>query len=374
MKRSLVFVAFGMTGDLMRQKILPAIAALREKGKLPEDFRLVGISRRVSDESGDALGEAFYPLQGDVGSPDTYQRLAELLDSFEKELGKPVQKIFYISVSPALYKTVFEQLGRFAGNTIKLMVEKPFGLSGSEAQKLDEILHRDFKEGQIYRVDHYLGKASIQKLTGALHKEGTHRDKKIERIEIRLLEMSGVEKRGASYDAVGALRDVGQNHLLEVLAVAAGANTPASRAHILGELAHLSPEEVREKTTRAQYAGYREVPGVAPDSQTETYFKIETFLDTLGFGKKISVLLEAGKKAPRTLKELVVIYQNGHISQYSLEEKSEGGGVQEGEYERLLRACMFDDQRLFVSAHEVTLLWRFVDPILQEWHKNFARF
>jgi glucose-6-phosphate 1-dehydrogenase len=353
MKQGLIFIAFGVTGDLMQQKILPAIATLRKNGEISDDFKLVGVSRRVSTETGSIFGESFYPLQGDAGDPHTYRQLKDLLISFNKDLEAkgsliPSQKIVYLSISPAFYKIVFENLGQFADGNTKIMIEKPFGLQGKEAQELNTILHKNFNEKQVYRVDHYLAKESLQELPNS--------DRRlIENITISFLETAGVEKRGASYDSAGALRDVGQNHMLEMLAMVLNKE---HRLAVLEELTPMTTQEVQENTQHTQYKGYTTIPGVASDSPTETSFKIKTRL------QNISVTLEGGKYASENKKEITITYKDGRVQHFPVKENRT-----RSEYEQLILDCIAGNHASFVSEREIELLWRFIDPILKVWYQ-----
>ncbi|MEI7719867.1 MAG: hypothetical protein WCI89_01515 [bacterium] len=337
----LVFIAFGITGELMKRKIVPAILKLREKKELPDNFKIIGISRRPADEMQTLFGESFCHIQGDAGEPETYTQLKELLDSFG-----PAQKIFYISTSPALYPTIFEHLAHLAAESknpeqMKLMIEKPFGLSGTEAARLSAVLHRSFNESQIYRVDHYLAKESLRLKNISLEL--------IQKVEAYFCETDGVEKRGASYDAVGALRDVGQNHLLEMLAVTLMQN----RVDFLEELG--APAE---HSSHEQYAGYQDIPGVAPSSKTETEFSC-TFA-----WRGIPITIEGGKYLPENKKEVVVTQKDGKVLHFPVLENTHAS-----EYELLILDCVRGDHTLFVSERELALLWRFVDPIVKVWYQ-----
>jgi glucose-6-phosphate 1-dehydrogenase len=362
----LIFIAFGVTGELMKNKILPALAKLKQDGSISEQFALVGISRSNSNQVGVIFGENFYSLQGDASEAETYVKLAELLDEIEGRFKQPVQKIFYISTSPALYQTIFKNLSHMAGKSekaknIKLMIEKPFGLSGIDADELNSILYESFIEDQIYRIDHYLAKEDLLNLATIISSSNPE-NKKILGITVSFLETTGVEKRGASYDAVGALRDVGQNHMLEMFAANTG-SVNGDRAKKIQELHVLTPEEVSSKTKHTQYQGYLDIQGVQENSQTETYFKIETTWNNRQ--RDIPIIFEGGKKQMEDKKSVTITYTDGSVQDFPI-----GSNKGQSEHERLILDCIQGNHALFVSEEETTALWRFIDPVIKSWTNN----
>ncbi len=374
MESPTVFVAFGVTGDLMRLKILPALYALYKKGDLPERFVLLGISRRdwsnadlrshiaraVSEGDQDSpeltnFLQLLFFVNGDAQEKGLYDKLSESFDALEAAWGGPADKVLYLSLSPTLYKVAFEHLRHapFAQDTkrVRLMIEKPVGTSGKSADRLHTILQNTFEERAIYRVDHYLAKEAMQNVPPI---DGTL----VSEIKITFFETAGPDTRGAFYDATGALRDVGQNHMLEMLA---RTTMDYSRSEALEALPVLSSGEVEFSTTRGQYAGYLNIPGIAPGSVTETYFKISTYIDTLRF-PKVRVVLEGGKRMAENKKEIQVTFKDGRILTHSIGENKD-----RSEYEILIHDCLRGNQTLFVSKREIIALWRFIDPILDGW-------
>ena len=362
---AMTLVAFGVTGDLMRLKILPALAALHDKGALPASMRIIGLSRRPwSDEElrehvQDVLPEApeaflsrFTFLQGDATEPTTFTTLARALEGDDA--------LIYLSLAPTLYRNVFAHMQQtgFAereGRTA-VMVEKPFGTSGADAEELYAQLQKVVAQQNIYLVDHYLAKDWIRSLG-----ELSVPREDIAQIHLYLWENLGVEKRGALYDQLGALRDVGQNHLLQALAhLLARAPTPLARAEALEQLPLLDPALSVSHALRAQYAGYRDTEGVGPASETETYFRVHTILRLPGW-EGVKVVLEAGKRLPRSRKEAELTLKDGRT--ITLAERPNAID----EYETLLSAALMGDQSLFVSMREVRAQWRFADAILAAW-------
>lgn len=359
-----IFVAFGVTGDLMRQKILPELFLLHKNAELPENFTIIGVSRKdwsdtqLREYVANIVGqdESFLNrlkfVQGDVNEKEVFEKLSETIGEREA--------ILYIALIPLLYKRAFENLvaSPLAKNPekLRLMIEKPFGTSGIEANELNEILHRAFSESQIYRVDHYLAKESLADIP-PLSLEN------LKEIRITFLQKEGVEKRGAFFDATGATRDLGQNHMMQMFAAMSGGLTsghsevkPPERTQIIGDLRALSPEEVATKTSRAQWSGYRDIAGVAPNSQIETYFKIESSW------RDIPVIFEGGKYMQEDRKEILLTYEDGKILRFPIENNKN-----KKEHQMLIMACMRGDHAPFMSAEEIAAQWRFIDPILDVW-------
>lgn len=347
------FVAFGITGDLMRLKVLPALYALHTKGALSRDFIIIGISRKKWSSAelhayvADIVGhnESFLQrlqfVQGDIEEEGLFEVVSE------KITDRAV--LLYFSLSPALYKTAFKKLIRspLAQKEVRILIEKPFGTDHKSASELNTLLQSAFTEKNIYRVDHYLAKESLQTLPPL-------EINNIRSIHLYFLEKAGVDKRGASYDAVGALRDVGQNHLLEMFATALHKN---NRVAALKDLPILTAHQVATQTTHTQHAGYLHIPGVAAHSKTETYFNIETTW------RNIPIRLEGGKYMKENRKAIVITYTDGTTAEFLMKENRGSS-----EYEQLIFACIRGDQRLFVSEQEVSLLWRFIDPIYTTWY------
>lgn len=448
------FVILGATGDLVRRKIAPALFHLHKQGKLPDGFRVVGFSRRDLADSSfrehiravivshapaaepntiSRFLERFSFVHGHFEDGEDYGHLQESLEAFDRAADEPSNRIFYFAIAPEFYESALRHLaasglanlrrGTHAAWT-RIIVEKPFGKDATSAERLDLLLGELFAEEEIYRIDHYLGKEMLQNILAFRFANTIFEDawdaRGIERIEIRILETLGVEDRGAFYDSLGALRDVGQNHALQMLAVIAmrhpeslGATAIRKRrAEILALLQPLAPEDVAAKTSRAQYAGYREIKGVEPDSKTETYFHINAELNDPRW-QGVPFHLEAGKRLGAVRKEVVVTlrhpapclcppkgghhYRNRVVFSLEPEEaitihffaKKPGSGfaIEERtfdfalrreakraqyveEYGRLLLDCLAGDQTLFLSTDEVRAMWRFIDPIVAAWRAD----
>jgi len=444
-----VLVVFGATGDLMERKIGPALFHLHEKGELPQRFRVIGMARRdIGDEPfrrcvTDAVNghrgspadqsvlsafvQAFSYSQGHFDDEAAYGRLVDTLNEIDDDWQVCSNKLFYLAVPPESYRTIFERLAASGlaascggdGGWTRILVEKPFGRDGKTAQELDELLGTLFEESQIYRIDHYLAKEMLQGILNFRFSnnllEPSWDARAIERIEVNLLETLTAEGRGGFYDGVGALRDVGQNHLLQMLALVTMAQPAspdadairASRVAALRALVPMSREQAASRTFRAQYDGFREVEGVAGDSRTETFFRVVTQIDAPEWAG-VPVILQGGKAMGSVRKDLVVTFKHPHpcicaderhttnrvvftleptdsititfwtkkpgfsseleerVFTFMLYEKEEKTQYVE-EYARLLADAIAGDQTLFVSTREVRAMWEFIDPIVAAW-------
>lgn len=448
-----ILVIFGATGDLMVKKIVPALFHLYVKGKLPKMFRIIGFARRpLSDEEfkhhvGSILTKHhvdptdprvkdffkyFFYHSGKFENIEDYNSLAKSIGRVDGEWKVCANKLFYLATPPQYNENIFKNL-HDSGLTIpcspeegwtRVIVEKPFGRDLKTAEELDLLLAKLFKEEQIYRIDHYLAKEMLQNILSFRFSnnllEESWSNKYIEKIEIRLLEKIGVEDRGAFYDGVGALRDVGQNHLLQMLALVTmdhpknfdSETVRSTRASLLKDLQVPDKEEVENFTWRAQYKGYREIKGVDPKSITETYFKVRAFLDNARW-QGVPIIMESGKRFPKSLKEIVITFKhptpclcpkgkhfknkvtfslepkesividfaskipglNMEIEKRSLEflyRPPEQKVQYVEEYEKLLLDCIEGNQLLFLSTNEIRAMWKYVDPIIHDWEKNLA--
>ncbi len=445
-------VVFGTTGDLMARKIIPSLAYLAERQRLPSEFEVIGWGRRgwgdpqlrehvsgILDEYAGPRPEGerrtrfislFRSHDGAFDDPGAYDRLAALLEAADVRRGMCGNKLFYLAVPPEHYTLILQNLAN-SGLTApcsldtgytRVLVEKPFGHDFATAQDLDELLGSLFREEQIYRIDHYLAKEMLQgilsfRFSNTLF-EPSWDARSVQRIDIRLHESIGVEGRGAFYEGVGALRDVGQNHLLQMLALAtmdqpmdlSADAIRSARLALLRGLEPLTTEGVSAQTYRAQYIGYRDAEQVAPESVTETYFRLDATLTGPRWGG-VPVMMESGKRlgAPRkeiaiTLKPAAACLCSGegsfeNVVTFQLEpeetirirfwakkpgfdadlepreftfllyESDERVQYVE-EYAKLLIDAIAGDQTLFVSTGEVAEMWRFIDPIVRGWAKG----
>ena len=435
-------VIFGGTGDLAETKLYPALLDLYAHGALPNNFRIIGVSRKalspeeylkfVRNSLEKKIG-SYEPgvveqftrhveyRSGDFNEASIYSDLLSLLKNFDHEVKQCTNKLFYLAVPPQLYSGIFKNLAESGLMSTcdgllswaRVLVEKPFGRDLMTAQLLEEELCSRFTEEQIYRIDHYLAKDSIENIIALRFANTVLSDSwhngQVESIAIRLQEKKDVSNRGSFYDGVGALRDVGQNHVLQILALLTMAPSEissvgairAARAEVLESL--LSPTSV----IKGQYKGFTETTGVSPDSATETYFKIETELKGARWSG-VPITLEAGKALDRNINEVVVTFRpqvnwqkdtQPHVKDhrnvlsmqfspeqritlsvwvkkpgfaFTLEERvleltrceAEDAYSPEA-YERVLYDCIAGDQTRFVSGDEVMAAWKFITPLLE---------
>jgi len=422
MNKATILVIFGATGDLMAKKITPALYSLFKEKQLPQKFKVIGFARR--DFAGDKFYELlkqnlvkylniketeidqdFYDLftyhQGQLDDQDAYRSLNEKLIKIDKDFNIESNKFFYFSVAPEFYEVISTNLSKqkLKIKNISLIIEKPFGKSEKTALELDNVLKKNFSEEQIFRIDHYLGKQMINKipinfnndqLTAKYKLKGNI--KLIKNIEITTLEELGVEARGDFYDPLGALRDVGQNHLLEIIslifiAINGDENNPIERDKILQKLRKYNNDEVKIYAFRAQYKGYKNIENIKKDSVTETYFKIIALLD-LNDKESITTMLQAGKRIGVNRSEIRINLINGDTLVYDFKQLEELNIISEGkiiknikfqkdshlqyvgEYAELLKQAINYQKENFVSINEVISAWKFIDPIENAWQSN----
>lgn len=449
-------VILGATGDLMSKKIAPALFHLFIAGHLPRLFQIIGFARRPFSDLEfrqlvrwmicDAMEQEPDPVvleqflihvsyhRGEFTDTAAFQALAKILGRIDGTWSICSSKLFHIAVPPNMYERIITSLvssgltepcGPDEGWT-RVVVEKPFGRDATTAAVIDAALARQLKEEQIYRVDHYLGKEIVQNIvsfrfSNNLFEQSWHNEY-VERIDVRILEKAGVDTRGDFYDGVGALRDVGQNHLLQMLALVTmdrpesfGPEAVRARRALLLEQLHVfSNDEVPRYTFRGQYNGYSSVPGVAAHSSTETYFKMSARLASPRWDG-VPIILETGKHMHEQRKEITVTFRHPtpclcppgvreHYKNrvvflldplegirvfvwlkrpgvdYTMEERSFdfllhgplANREHVDEYAKLLLDCIRGDQTLFVSTREVRAMWRFTDPIVSAWQEDIT--
>jgi len=446
-----IIIILGATGDLAAKKIFPSLWHLFKHDRLPPHFSVISVARRdlsvdefraivkdavlnhggISDESSfEAFLARFEYHTALFEDADAFQSLALRITETERSWGICGNKLFYLAVPPSAYEEIFKNLAGARLNEpcggesgwSRVLIEKPFGSDEKSAQKLQELLLAYFKEDQIYRIDHYLFKEIVQgiehfRFSNNLF-ESTWDNTTIERIDIRLLEEIGIEDRGAFYDSVGTLRDVGQSHLLAMLAAITMdpqsrtvESIRESRADILGHIRPWSEEMIHANTFRAQHEGYQSIAGVTLNSKTETYFALKTEL-THQRWRGVPITLEAGKSVGGARKEIVLTLKHPRVCllceagahgantitfrlepndeilihfwtkkpgfERELEERTFSFFLYEKEtkmqyveeYAKVLNAAFIGNQAQFVSNAEIDAMWRFVDPILDAWRRN----
>ncbi len=444
-----ILIILGATGDLMHKKIVPALFHLYKNNYLPKMFHVVGFSRRPWQDA--ELRESLEKIllthqekdfqqfiklwtyhQGKFDNLVDYKSLAKKLGYYDEEWKVCSNKLFYIAAPPQSYKVILNHLHDSAltkpcsaeeGFT-RILIEKPFGKDEKTAKQLEIQLSKLFKEKQIYRIDHYLAKEMLQNILnfrfGNSLFEGSWNNQYIEKVRIHLWETLGVEKRGTFYDGLGALRDVGQNHLLQMLALVtmdrpktlSTEDIRSKRFEMLSTLILPNKNEINNFTYRAQYNNYQKIKGASSSSQTETYFKIRAFLNHPKW-RGVPFILESGKRLKESRKEIIITFKHfepcfcppnsnhklkdrlvfqlepeegvfidlwskkpgllsaikGQKFQFLLREKL-GRTQYVEEYEKLLLDSIMGDQTLFVRSDEVFSTWKFIDPISSAWKKN----
>lgn len=445
-------ILLGATGDLAQKKLLPALLDLFDKNTLPDTFFILAVSRaQLTTEEYRAFVRTHieakgkhYALErlekfltcfeyapGNFDDAHTYENIQKMLEEHDNNVGMCSSKLFYLAVPPTLYDGIFEQLAKvkleqpclIGDGWTRILVEKPFGSNLENAQYLDAKLSTLFHEEQIYRIDHYLAKDALQNIiafrfSNVLFEDKWNKDF-VESVHIKVFESFDVANRGAFFDSVGALRDVGQNHILQMLALIAmdhpekleASTLRKKRAEILESLRIPTKDTIAIDSVKGQYEGYTEVANVAENSKTETYFALKTYLDTERW-QNVPFYLEHGKSLSECKTEITVRFRSSKncvcneqtehnhpnivrftispdqkISlqfwvrkqglKYELELKEllfdrtntspEEKGLQTDAYEEVLFDALCGDQTLFVSNSEQHAAWKYITAILDLW-------
>ncbi|HEY2631399.1 MAG TPA: glucose-6-phosphate dehydrogenase [Solirubrobacteraceae bacterium] len=454
-------VIFGATGDLARRKLLPALYNLAHEGALPERFHLVGVARREKEHEDyrkeceqairefsrttpdeevlKRLLEHVKYVPGTFDDEQVYARLEKTLEGFEQHAGVPLARAFYLSTAPAFFPVIVEALGkqgldRHEEAEVRVIIEKPFGTSLKEARELNRRVLSVFEESQVFRIDHYLGKETVQNMMAFRFANGMFEPlwnrNYIDQVQITAAEDIGIGTRAGYYDHAGALRDLIQNHMLQLLCHVA-MEPPVSftadevrneKVKVLRSIEEPIEDEIATMAMRAQYgpghsggedvAGYLQEPGIPPDSTTETFAALRLEVDNWRWAG-VPFYLRTGKRLARKVTEIAVTLkpvphlafsQDGSLgvlpNQLILTlQPNEGVSLRLGAkipgsrmvirpvhmeflygtaflsqspeaYERLITDAMRGDATLFTRDDEVEAQWRICDPILRAWESD----
>ncbi|HET7828412.1 MAG TPA: glucose-6-phosphate dehydrogenase [Candidatus Limnocylindrales bacterium] len=455
-----VFVLFGSTGDLAHRKVVPALFQLWRTHLLPHEFVIVAVGRRpytddafraelkealdkysrvqpVDKETWDDLAERIVYHRGDFNDPSMYSSLAERLDDLDEERGTRGNRLFYLATQPSAFPEIVQQLGkvgldheRHESGWRRVVIEKPFGHDLESAVKLNREVLKVFRERQVYRIDHYLGKETVRNLLVFRFANGIFEPiwnrRHIDHVQITVAESIGIEGRGAFYEETGASRDFLQNHLLQLLSLVA-MEPPATfeadalrdeKVKVIRAVADLTPDQVRTDVVRGQYGpgwvnakpavGYRDEADVDPQSETETYIAARLTVDDWRWSG-IPFYLRMGKRLPKRATEIAIQFKDvphqlfkdsatdpeanllamriqpdeGIMLRFGAKVPGLGIDVRNvtmdftygsafqvdspDAYETLILDVLLGDASLFTRADEVEEAWGIVDPIIAAW-------
>lgn len=399
-----LLAVFGITGDLAGRKLLPAIYELARKQQLPDSFLLVGITRRgttpaaviarIREHVGAAADEAtlrwleprIQIITMDLTKLEAYEELKTQLEQYEQSLDEPPQRLFYLAIPAQSFNQVVDllaQAGLQRGGS-RLLVEKPFGFDLASAQMLIDGVSKHFDESQVYRIDHFLAKPAAQAVLPfrAEHPdlEARLNNHQVASITVIAAEAIGIENRAVFYEQTGALRDVLQSHLLQLLTLVTLDLPPqlsaeAIHAQKLAVLRAITPITA-EHAVRGQYQQYRgEVDN--PASRIETFAAVRLRIANQRW-QGVPVLLLTGKGLTRKLTEITINFKDGTRLRVGIDPHT-GISLSDGPsestpaadaYELLLRAAIHGEQTLFASSQEVLAAWRIITPLLQAWAQD----
>jgi len=456
-------IIFGASGDLTERKLIPALYNLSKRGLLPENFFVVGCARSpMSDEDfrrracesimgkcegvvepdAQKFAMLFYYIQGDYGEIEFYKKLKNRLESLDREIGTGGNHIYYLATPPGIHRIIVNKLGESvlvrdcgdAGPCARVVIEKPFGHDLKSAQELDQDLLGVLTERQIYRIDHYLGKETVQNIlmfrfANSIFEPIWNREY-IDHVQITVAEEVGVEHRAGYFDQAGTLRDMFQNHMLQMLALVAmeppsSFNAESIRDEKIKLIRSIHPfdlDRLNLSVVRGQYErgitggkdvpGYRSEKNISADSKTETFVAAKLLIDNWRW-RDTPFYLRAGKRLPRKLSEIAVVFKKLPHSMFdpikpeeispnvlvlnvqpdegmelSIEAKHPGPKLCMSEltmdfkykevfredlpdaYERLLLDCMLGDQTLFYRNDETEASWSLLTPLLYRWNES----
>ncbi len=446
MNSPFVFVIFGATGDLAHNKLIPALFGLFKQNKLPQEFFVVGFARRAfsqkefsdsfenftKDSEWNNFASHLAYQQGTFEEETGYAQLTEVLASFDKHGGACITRIFYLATPPEHYESILHFLdktklsngcGQGSSKWTRIAIEKPFGKDLETAKALDRKLARIFDEKQIFRVDHYLGKETVQNMLIFRFANGIFdpiwNNEYIDHVQITLAEHKGIENRGKFFDGVGILRDVAQNHILQLLAPIimempksfSKEGVRDARYHAISSIKQIQPDEVGKFVVRGQYEGYTQEKDVDADSQTETFAAMKISLKSKRFAG-VPIYIRVGKKLKEPLVTVSLVFrqtchllfkeigcpEEGNILTFTIQPNegitlttiAKGLGEKivlnpvtmhftyeesyhskgNDAYQKILLDILEGDQMLFNRSDELGSSWEFITKILQGFEKE----
>lgn len=461
-----IMVIFGATGDLTSRKLIPALYNLANDGQLPNRFACVGFARRpksnddfrkemrsavdtfsrmkpIENEVWNSFSESLFYHQAEFDNDKGYESLKNFLDSLDQRLGTQGNRLYYLSTPPSYFPLIIQKLNQHkliypiteAHPWSRVIIEKPFGHDLKSAEQLQNEITHYLDEQQIYRIDHYLGKETVQNLmvfrfTNPIF-ESLWNNHHIDHIQISVSEDIGIGTRGHFFEEAGNLRDIVQNHMMQLLSLVAmeppnslkALSIRSEKVKVMEAIRTYSLSEVGKHVVRGQYSsgfingssvpGYREEKDVNPQSQIETYAAIELFIDNWRWAG-VPFYLRAGKRLPKRTTEIAITFKRApaFVQQFDLRrttanilviriQPDEGislkfnckvpglhaplqpvrmdflygtffGSTPPEAYERLLCDCMAGDNTLFASIDEVLASWRLFTPVLDCWKEEGA--
>ncbi len=451
-------VIFGASGDLTRRKLIPALFELANCGSLASRFAIIGFARsplsdaafqhsaaeavrsdsescKVSEERLRAFAQSFAYVAGEYDQPGGFEKLSHRLDELDKERHLEGNRLFYLATPPAVYPKVIAQIKK-AGlakpakeeSWVRIVIEKPFGRDLASARELNRIVLDAFDESQVYRIDHFLGKDTVQNLLALRFGNGIFEPlwnrNYVDHVQITAAESLGVEQRAAFYETTGALRDMVQSHLLQLtslIAIEPPSNFDATavrneKLKVLQALRPYTPQTVVADVVPGQYgpgqidgedvAGYREEPGVSPDSKTETFVAAKVLIDNWRWAD-VPFYIRTGKRMARRVTEVAINFRSAphllfrgqgldtntlvlniqpdegisisffakvpgqklRLTRVAMDfsYRAAFGARERSAYATLLNDCMRGDATLFDRADGAEAAWAFIDPILRAW-------
>lgn len=441
-----VLVIFGATGDLAHHKLIPALFSMYKEKQLPDDFFIYGFARRditneqfaelftefVSEKEWSSFAKHLYYQQGLFDEKIGYEMLVKRLEEVDTKMGACITRVFYLATPPQNYDVILDHLsstklsegcGQGSSKWTRIAIEKPFGKDLETAKALDKKLADIFEERQIFRVDHYLGKETVQNMLVFRFANGIFdpvwNNQYIDNVQVTFAEKRGIGNRGQFFDGVGQLLDVGQNHLMQLIAAVA-MDMPVSfskegvrdaRAKALAAVKCIEPSEVEKFVVRGQYEGYTGEKNVNPKSQTETFVAMKFFVDTKRFAG-VPFYVRAGKAMEENLIEISLVFkqtchilfkeigcpEEGNILKIRIQPnegislqiiaKVPGSKLQLGTanmhfsyaeeygtqgidaYEKVLMDIFTGEQMLFNRSDELSCTWTFIEKIIHGWKNS----